>query len=145
MESIKRCIHNTLIAFLGGLLAVSALSVLSYLIFDIFDISKPFPTTSLGIFLHYLILVALLEEGIKFLLIRKNMGKYPYGYLLGFGFGLGEVLFKYPIPEWWKGSGAILLHIITAGIIAYFIKRKRPVVGLIMAVLIHLGYNYLVS
>jgi len=141
---MEQCARNTLVAFLGGLLAVSALSILSYLIFDIADIGRPFPATPFGIFLHYLILVALLEEGIKFLLIRKNIGKYPYGYLLGFSFGVGEVLFKYPMPEWWRGTGCISLHTLTAGIISYFIIKKKPVLGLVMAVAIHLGYNYLV-
>jgi RsiW-degrading membrane proteinase PrsW (M82 family) len=141
---MKQCTHNSLIAILGGLLAVSVLSILSYLIFDVADIGKPFPATPFGIFLHYLILVALLEEGIKFLLIKKNIGKYPYGFLLGFGFGVGEVLFKYSMPEWWRGTGCILLHTITAGIIVYFIMKKKPVLGLVIVVLIHLAYNYLV-
>jgi len=141
---MKQYSHNALTAFLGGLLAASALSILFYLIFDTAGIKKPFPLTALGLFLHFLILNALAEEGVKFLLIRKNIGKYPYGYLLGFGFGVGEVLLNHPISEAWRGSGTILLHTITAGIIAYFIKKKKPVLGLVIAVAIHLGYNYLV-
>jgi len=89
-------------------------------------------------------LAALIEEGIKFLLIRKIVGKYPYRYVLGFGFGVGEVLLNHPMPEWWRGSGCILLHTITAGVIAYFIMKKKLVLGLVIAILIHLGFNYLV-
>ena len=136
--------RHSLIALLGGLLAASALSILFYLIFDTAGIKKPFPLTALGLFLHFLILNALVEEGIKFLLIRKNIGKHPYGYLLGFGFGVSEVLLNHPISEAWRGSGTILLHTITAGIMSYFIMKKRPVLGLVIAVAIHLGYNYLV-
>ena len=141
---MKQYSHNALTAFLGGLLAASALSLLWYIVFDIAGIKKPFPATALGLFLHYLILAALIEEGIKFLLIRKNVGKYPYGYLLGFGFGIGEVLLNHPISEAWRGSGCILLHTITAGVVAYFIRKKKPVIGFVIAVLIHLGYDYLV-
>jgi len=141
---MKEYSRHSLIALLGGLLAASALSILFYLIFDTAGIKKPFPPTALGLFLHFLILNALVEEGIKFLLIRKNIGKYPYGYFLGFGFGVGEVLLNHPISEAWRGSGTILLHTITAGILAYFIMKKRPVLGFLIAVLIHLGFNYLV-
>ena len=141
---MKECSRHSLIALLGGLLAASALSLLFYLIFDTAGIKKPFPLTALGLFLHFLILNALVEESVKFLLIRKHIGKYPYGYLLGFGFGVGEVLLNHPISEAWRGSGAILLHTITAGILCYFVKKKKPVLGLVIAIAIHVGFNYLV-
>ena len=141
---MKEYSRHILIAFLGGLLAASVLSILSYLIFDTAGIKKPFPPTILGLFFHFLILNAFIEEGVKFLLIRKNIGRYPYGYLLGFGFGVGEVLLNHPMSEWWRGSGCILLHTLTSGIIAYFIIKKKPVLGLVIAILIHLAYNYLV-
>ena len=141
---MKERLCNSIMAILSGLLTVGGLFLLSYLVFDLAHIPKPFPPTPIGIFLHLLILVALIEECSKFLLIRKGMGKYPYGYLLGLGFGVGETLLIYPISEVWRGTGSTLLHIITAGIIAYFIMKKRPTLGLMIAIAIHLGYNYLV-
>ena len=141
---MKEYSHHALIAFLGGLLAAGGLFLLSYVVFDLAHIPKPFPATPIGIFLHLLILVALIEEGAKFLLIRRGIGKYPYGYLLGFGFGISEALLTYPISEVWRGTGSTLLHIVTVGIIAYFIMKKRPGLGLAIAIVIHLGYDYLV-
>ena len=141
---MKERLYNSLSTFLCGLLAAAGLFLLSYVVFDLAHIPKPFPATPIGVFLHLLIIVALIEEGAKFLLIRRGIGKYPYGYLLGFGFGISEALLTYPISEVWRGTGSTLLHIVTVGIIAYFIMKKRPTLGLMIAIAIHLGYNYLV-
>jgi len=110
---------------------------------------NPFLPTPLGIFLHFLILNSFIEEGTKFLLIKRNIGQFPYGFLLGFGFGAGETILKYPFWDFGIASerrfGAILLHIITAGIICYFIKENRPVLGLLIAIVIHTGFNLIIN
>jgi len=146
---MKKHIYNSLIAFFSGLFGVSVLFVLFYYIFDVAQIKKPFPPTTLGFFLHFLILNSLLEEGTKFLLIKKHIGQFPYGFLLGFGFGIGETILKYPFAEFGtvpiRRSGAILLHIITAGIICYSIKKNKPVLGLLIAIIIHTGFNLIVN
>jgi len=140
---------NSLIAFFGGLFGVSILFTLSYLIFNVGHFENPFSSTPLGIFLHFLILVSFIEEGTKFLLIKRNIGQFPYGFLLGFGFGVGETILKYPFSEFGavpiRRSGAILLHIITAGILCYFIKKNKPILGLLITIVIHTGFNFIVN
>lgn len=142
---MKNRFYNSLIAFFGGLFAASVIFVLFYLIFNVAHLKNPFPATPLGIFLYFLIFASFIEEGAKFLLIKKDIGKFPYGFLLGFGFGIGETLLKYPLSEFGavlaSRSGAILLHIITAGIICYFIKKNKPLLGLLIAIIIHTGFN----
>lgn len=142
---MKNHIYNSLIAFFGGLLGVSILFIIFYLIFDMAGFEKPFPPTPLGIFLHFLIIISFIEEGTKFLLIKRNIGQFPYGFLLGFGFGVGEAALIHPF---WEGQitlgqkfPAIFLHIITAGIICYFVKRNKPVLGLAIAIVIHTGFD----
>ena len=142
---MKKHFYNSLIAFFGGLFGVSILFILFYLIFDVAGLENPFPPTFWGIFFSVLILNSFIEEGTKFLLIKRNVGQFPYGFLLGLGFGVGETILKYPfwdfgtVPE--RRFGAILLHIITAGIICYFIKKNKPVLGLLIAIVIHTGFN----
>jgi RsiW-degrading membrane proteinase PrsW (M82 family) len=141
-------IYNSLIAFSGGLFGVSVLFIVFYLIFDIARFESPFPPTFLGVFLFYLAYNSIVEEGTKFLLIKRNIGQFPYGFLLGLGFGVGETILQYPfwefgtVPE--RRIGAIFLHIITAGIICYFIKKNKPVLGLAIAIVIHTGFNLIV-
>ncbi|MHA1707317.1 MAG: hypothetical protein ACTSUX_14670, partial [Promethearchaeota archaeon] len=84
------------------------------------------------------------EEGIKFLLMKRGIGKYPYGFLLGLGFGLSESTLVKPFWSFPGREFAILLHIITAGIICYFIKKKKPISGLLISIIIHTGYDLLV-
>jgi len=92
-----------------------------------------------------LLLNSFIEEGTKFLLIKKNIGQFPYGFLLGLGFGLGEAILTRPLWEFGIVPGrripAILLHIITAGILSYAIKKNKPVLGLLMAIILHTGFN----
>ena len=146
---MKKHLYNSLIAFFGGLFGVSILFILFYLIFNIACLEKPFSLTPLGIFLHILILNSFIEEGTKFLLIKKHIGQFPYGFLLGFGFGVGETILRYPFSEFGAvpimRSGAILLHIITAGVICYSIKKNKPILGLLIAIIIHTGFNLIVN
>ena len=144
---MKKHLYNSLIAFFGGLFGVSILFIVYHLIFNVGHFENPFPATPLGNFLFILIVVSFIEEGAKFLLIKRDVGQFPYGFLLGFGFGVGEMMLKYPFWE----SGAVfsfkfpatLLHIITAGIICYFVKKNKPILGLVIAVVIHTGFDLL--
>ena len=143
---MKNHLYNGLIAFFGGLFGVSVRFVILHLItVNVGYLENVFPPTPLGRFLFILIVIGFIEEGVKFLLIKRDVGQFPYGFLLGFGFGIGETVLKYPF--WELGavpvnrSGAIILHIITAGIICYFVKKNRPVLGLVIAIAIHTGYD----
>jgi len=143
---MKSRIFNSLIAFFGGLFGVSVLFIVFYLIFNVARLEYP-PLAFYGGLL-LLLGYSIVEEGTKFLLIKRDIGQFPYGFLLGFGFGMGETILRYPfwefgvVPE--RRIFAILLHIITASIICYFVKKKRPVLGLLIAILIHTGFNLLV-
>jgi len=136
---VKRHFYNSLIAFFGGLFGASILFIIFYLI------KSPFPLTFWGSFFHILIINSFIEEGTKFLLIKREIGKYPYGFLLGLGFGTSEAILVKPF---WQSISifqgrlfATSLHIITAGIICYFIKKNKPVLGLVIAILVHAGYD----
>jgi len=142
---MKKNLYNSLIAFFGGLFGVSILFIIYRLISNAGLFQNPFPPTLLGSFLYYLLFISFIEEGTKFLLIKRDIGQFPYGFLLGFGFGTGEAILKYPF---WEGevitisrSGAIVLHIITASIISYFVYKKKPVIGLLIAMILHTGFN----
>ena len=137
---MKRRIYNSLIAFAGGLFGVSTLFIIFYLIFDVAHFENPFPPTFLGIFFSILLLNSFIEEGTKFLLIKKSIGAWPYGFFLGFGFGTGEIFYR--LYEGRIASyGAILLHILTAGIICFSVKQNRPALGLGLAIILHTAYN----
>jgi RsiW-degrading membrane proteinase PrsW (M82 family) len=146
---MKKHVYHSLIAFFGGLFGVSILFIVFYLIFNVGHFESPFPATPLGDFLFILIVVSFIEEGTKFLLIKRDIGQFPYGFLLGLGFGTGESVLKYPFWEFEavpiNKSGAIILHIITAGIICYFIKKNRPVLGLAIAIAVHTGFDLLAN
>ena len=142
---MKKHIYNSLIAFFGGLLGVSVIFIIFHLISHIGQFEHPFLLTPLGIFLYYLLVISLTEEGVKFLLIKRDIGQFPYGFLLGLGFGIGETALVYPSAGfgWVPGTRtpAILLHIITAGILSYAIKKNKPLSGLLIAITLHTGFN----
>ena len=132
-------IYNYLLAFFGGVLGVSLL----YIVFAPFCF---FPSLVVSTTLWLTLLSAgFLEEGIKFLLINRDIGKYPYGYLLGFGFGLFESIFVHPfwidIFAFRGRTLAILMHMGTAFLICYFVKKKKPIRGLLIAIAIHTLWN----
>jgi len=70
--------------------------------------------------------------------MHKIEPEYMHYFTLEFtGFGLSESTLAKPF---WKFPGrefAIFLHIITAGVIYYFIKKNKPVLGLGIAILFH--------
>jgi len=145
IELMKKHFYNSLIAFFGGLFGVSVIFIIFYLIFNVGHLENPFLPTFWGIFFSLLLLNSFIEEGTKFLLIKRNIGQFPYGFLLGLGFGIGETILVYPTAGfgWVPGTRtpAIFLHIITAGILAYAIKKNKPTLGLFIAIIIHTGFN----
>jgi len=92
-----------------------------------------------------LLSAGVLEEGIKFLLIKRDIGKYPYGYLLGFGFGLFESVFVQPfwidISAFCSRTASVLMHMGTAFLICYFVKKNKSIRGLLIAIIIHTAWN----
>jgi len=91
------------------------------------------------------------EEGIKFLIIKK-WGLYPYyAFFVGLGYAFFEQYFKNwigPISRhgwdvintpsfWYRPSAGFVMHILYALIMGYFIKEGKPIVGLIIAVVLH--------
>lgn len=141
---MKKRIYNSLIAFFGGLFGVSVLFIVLHLItVNVGYLENVFPPTPLGKFLFILLVIGFIEEGVKFLLIKRDIGQFPYGFLLGFGFGIGESALRYSSAVPISRSGPIVLHIITAGIICYFVKKNRPILGLTIAIAIHIGFDLL--
>lgn len=142
-------LRRSLLAFFGGLFGISALLAFWYLANAMGRFGNPFAATLWGYFLFFLIYAGAIEEGIKFLLIKRNIGRFPYGFLLGLGFGIGETMLRYPFSEFgpaperrWE---AVLLHVITAGILCYFVKKNKPVLGLAMAIAIHTGFDVFIQ
>jgi len=141
----KQYICNILMAFFGGLFGATVLFIVSFLIFNVAHLESPFLSLPFGKFWDILLVAAILEEGIKFLLIKRGIGEYPYGFILGLGFGLSESTFAKPFWSFPGREFAILLHIATATTLAYFIKKKKPVLGLLVAITLHTGYDLLVE
>ena len=139
---------NSLLALSGGLFGTSTLFVLWFLALIVcrFDNSILIFLSSHS--LPHLLLISLVEEGTKFLLIKKKIGQFPYGFLLGFSFGVGETLLKYPVSAFGavpsRRIWAILIHTIAAGVISYSIKKNKPILGFVVAIIIHTGFNLLI-
>jgi len=141
---VKKHLYHSLIAFFGGLFGATILFIVSFLIFNVTHSESPFLSLPFGRFWDVLLVAAILEEGIKFLLIKRGIGKYPYGFLLGLGFGLIESTLAKPFWNFPGREFAILLHVMTAGIICYFVKKNKPMLGLVIAIIIHAGYDLIV-
>ena len=139
---IKR-ICNALIALLAGLIGTGVLTLLLYLITFGFD--------KLEIYFFLLALPILFnplyEEVAKYLSIKIwNIETFN-----GFFFGLGWAGLEAFSRHLARGDVTLtnriaptLLHISTAIILCYFVKRKKPVLGLVIAIAIHAGYNLFV-
>jgi RsiW-degrading membrane proteinase PrsW (M82 family) len=146
-----------LLVFLGGVLAAFlALSPEIYL-------SATFPQTGLPYQNKLLIPFAFVEEFIKFAVVfliikyNKYFDKgidamiYMITAALGFAavenvFTLFNVLELHRVVEITiiRGIGATLLHALAAGILAFYWMRKKLLVGLISATLLHATFNYLI-
>jgi len=131
-------IWNTLLAFLAGIIGFGILLYILILI-----------TIGLNnIENHYFILAMpsifspLYEELGKYLSILIWKIKTFYGFFFGFGWGILEAIINYINREVSIPVYSILIHIITAVILCYFIKRKKPIFGLVTAMVLHFGYNF---
>jgi len=104
-----------------------------------------------------LIFGAISEEIFKLLFIlqlkkEKTEKLFFQALMVGLGFSLLEVTFKI-WSAWeegafiWKGYlGVILIHVLTSGIIGFFLEKKwnftfKISIGLLIALTIHLAYN----
>ena len=133
-------ILNILLAFLAGIIGFGILFLLLILV-----------TIGLNDFEDYFFILALpvlfapfYEELGKYLSIKIWKIETFYGFYFGFGWGLTESVITYINREFILFF-SIPIHIITAIVLCYFIKRKKPVLGLIAAILFHFGYNFLIA
>ena len=139
---MKKHIYHSLIAFFGGLCGYSVLFILFYLA-NFVGFKNTLPPTFYG-YLLWGSFNSILEEGTKFLLIKKwKIGIFPYGFFLGLGWGLVEMFYR-ALNGRTIGYMPILLHILTAGIICYFIKKNKPVLGLLFGIALHTAYNLMI-
>lgn len=132
-------IANILLAFLAGIIGFGILLLILILI-----------TTGLDVFENYFFILAL---PILFNPLYEELGKYisiklwkietSYGFFFGLGYGVLEAITRYINNGINITVYPISIHIITSIILCYFIKRKKPVFGLITAIVLHLGYNFL--
>lgn len=90
-----------------------------------------------------------LEEVVKGIILR-NGGS---GVVVGLAFGLSEAVL-YSMNAWgggqWGAMGMRLLltvpmHTLTAWVIAVFLRRGWGVMGMLVAVVIHMGFNIMVG
>jgi len=135
---MKKFFHNNLInSLLVGIISAFVLFISRSLVFRIFHLK--FLLLTQNTFLTYLLFTSIVEEGIKFLFARNA--------IFGLGFGIAETILKYPFSEFGLVFGGrippILMHTITAAIICYF-RKKKPVLGLLLAIIIHTLYNFLI-
>jgi len=112
-----------------------------------------------------LIVSVLIEEVFKYLIIANRIEKFSYGrsliansLLVGLGFSLVELALIYgkfsanpnPFFELKEMAGLVLIHILTAGIIGYFVavcktgKYTTFTKAIIAASVIHFLYNTLI-
>lgn len=116
--------------------------------------------------LNYILIASIItEEAFKYLIIAKKIESFSYGrslivnsLLVGLGFSLIELLLIYGKffanlnLSFGPGEiiGLVLLHVLTSGIIGYFVafqgaKKYRTLIQTIVLVsLIHFSYNALV-
>ena len=134
-------ILNALLAFLAGIIGFGILSLLLILItFKLNDFEDYFFILALPI-----LFAPLYEELGKYLSIKIWKIETFYGFFFGFGWGLLEAIIHYVNREIPASIYPILIHIATAMILCYFIKRKKPIFGLITAIVLHVGYNFLIK
>ncbi len=143
---MKKRICDILIAIIGGLVGFGALYLISR---GLFLRTLHLESLWLSIFWIYQILInSILEEGIKFLSLKRWKILHPYGFFLGFGWGGMEIFTHYLAKD--RGLNAVntalvlMLQVITAGILCYFIKKKKPALGLLITIAIHTGFNLLI-
>lgn len=139
--------------FLGIIAAFGALVVEIILFYIIFSLNTTLMVLS----------AVVIEEIIKFLVIFRGLFKsqdseniFQSSLLLGLGFALTELLLKNPIEIsampglYWQVAGLFLIHILTAGLMGYFLaKTKGPGVVKLSAIILfaacfHFAYNFVI-
>lgn len=99
----------------------------------------------------------ILEEVAKWGILRLTADAVQLtvkqGVMVGLLFGLSEAVL-YSLNGWQGGQWAMLgmrllltvpMHTLTGAVIAEGMKRRMGIVGLVIAMVIHGGFNYLVS
>ena len=140
-------ICDALLALLAGVIGFGVLFlILEFIVritgFSILDCS-PF----LSRHLTKALFNGLSEELGKFLSIKSWKIENPYSISFGLGWSGMETFVRHnvrnDISSLRVRIAPTILQIITAMIICYFIKRKKPVLGLLAAIVIHTGYDFL--
>lgn len=98
---------------------------------------------------------AVLEEVVKWTILKKSnpsiVGQYV-GILVGLAFGLSETVL-YTFGVWSSGDWQLIvrrlcltvpMHMVTAGIIGYSLRKGYGLLGLLIAMVIHGAFNYFV-
>ena len=129
---------NILVTFFAGVIGFGLLFLILVLI-----------TIKLNSIENYFFILAL---PVIFSPLYEELGRYfsiliwkikvSYSFFFGFGWGALEAIVRYINKGISVSVYPILIHIIAAIILCYFINKKKPVLGLLMAIAIHSGYNY---
>ncbi len=99
---------------------------------------------------------AVLEEVVKWLVLKlgdKVSMNFAVGSYVGMAFGVSEVIL-YTMNAWNGGDWGVIvlrlvltvpMHSITAGITGESMRRGRGYLGLVIAMIIHATFNYVVG
>ncbi len=140
---------NTLIAFLAGIIGFGILFLVFEFIIRITGLNALGSLPLLSAHLTESLFNGLSEELGKFLSIKSWKIENPYSISFGLGWSGIESFTRHlargDVHSLSVRISPTILQIITAMIICYFIKRKRPVLGLIAAIVIHTGYDFLLT
>lgn len=137
-------------------------------------LAQPIKDHFLKIVLASTLIPALVEEYLKYSVVKTKILKNPafdepvdamlYCIIVGLGFAAVEnllILLKFPLPSFGQALGttllrflgATLVHALASGIIGYWLalsllytkyRKKLILTGLIIAIIFHSCYNYLV-
>ena len=158
-------------------LAIGLEFVLIWLInphFSISEILAEVPTSIAGILLSTSVIPAIVEEYLKYSVVKYKVLKNPefdepldamlYCIIAALGFAAVEnllILLKTPLMPiskaisiiWLRFLGATFLHALSSGIVGYYLSQgllylnKRNILiakGLIIAIIFHTSYNYFI-
>ena len=129
---------NALLSFLAGIIGFGILFLFLVLITTKLDnLENNFFIISIPILFS-----PLYEELGKYLSILIWKIETFNSFFFGFSWGLTESVITY-INRDIVLIYSIPIHIITSIILCYFIKKEKSILGLSIAITIHLGYNFL--
>jgi len=135
-------IFNSTLAFLSGLIGFGILYLLLEAIAQMTGLDSSFIPVGLILF------GPIYEELGKYFSIKIWKITNPYAIFLGLGWSAIESFSMYVNKEGINLLYRInptLLHILTSVVLVYFITRKKPVRGLIIAIILHIVYNIIFS